>query len=152
MLVMVVFSAIGLGLSMALAVDPAVAVPTAAPASSPLSNILMIVAIIVAGLVSWAAVMGAQKLGISISVDQQALLKSAAQSGIYYAEEMAAKKYGLDALAGKGGEMLKTAMDFVTSKIPGVDQAALQKEIHAALGAAPGLGASGATGAPASTP
>jgi hypothetical protein len=137
------------GYSAALAADSAVAAPAATQASTLLPNILTIVATSMAGVLIWAAVLGAQKLGISISADQQAMLKSTAKSAIYYAEEVVAKKYGLDNLAGKGSEMLQAAITFATSKIPGVDPVELNQEIHAALGAAPGLGASGATGAPA---
>jgi len=135
----------------AFAADAVVAAPAAAPASTLLPNILMIAATIIAGVFIWVLALGAQKLGISISADQQAMLKSTAKSAIYYAEEMVAKKYGLANLAGKGSEMLQAAITFATSKIPGVDPDELNKEIHAALGAAPGLGASGATGAPATT-
>jgi len=122
-----------------------------AAATSPfqgiLTSLMQLVALVLAGLIATAAGFLLKKLRIDISSEQQNLIRQGARDAVFFAEEWAARKYGADKLTGKGAEQLAAATSFLLGKIPGLDQAAAQDAIHAALGRAPGLGASGAPSA-----
>jgi hypothetical protein len=139
--------------SLSLFLSPAVVWAADAPAvASPFQDLLtsamQLVALVLAGLIATALGYLLKKFKIEIRSDQQEMIRKGAHDAIYFAEEWAAKRYGADQVAGKGAEQLSAATNFLLAKIPGLDQVAAQQAIHAALGAAPGLGASGATGAP----
>jgi len=124
------------------------AAESANPVQDILTSVMQLVALVLAGLVIWAVKLLMARFKLQISDSQEEILRKGAKDAIYFAEEWAAKKYGADKIIGKGTEQLTAATTFLLTKIPGLDQKAAQDAIHAALGQAFGLGASGTTGTP----
>lgn len=119
---------------------------TAPAATSPvqdvLTSIMQLGALVLAGMVAWAVKLLAAKFKLSISDQQQELIRKAARDAVFYAEEYAAKKFNASGVAADGAEKLLQATAFVIGKVPGADSAEVQGAIHAVLGSIQGLGAS----------
>jgi hypothetical protein len=107
---------------------------------------MQLVALVLAGLVAWAVKLLAAKFKLTISAEQEELVRKVARDSVFYAEEWTAKKFGAADIAGQGAQKLLTATEFMLQKVPGLDPVAAQDAIHAVLGSIQGLGASKAVG------
>ena len=121
---------------------PSAVVSPSSPVQDILTSVMQIVALVLAGLIAWAVKLLAAKFKLTISAEQEELVRRVAKDSIYFAEEWAAKRFGATEAAGQGAQKLQVATTFILAKIPGLDQVAAQQAIHAALGRAVGLGAS----------
>jgi len=143
-----------LGAPLALAADTVPGLPSAvvsppSPVQDILTSIMQLVALVLAGLVAWAVKLLAAKFKLTISAEQEELVRKVARDSVFYAEEWTAKKFGAADVAGQGAQKLLTATEFMLQKLPGLDLVAAQDAIHAILGSIQGLGASKAVGAKA---
>ena len=118
------------------------------PVQDVLTALMQLAALVLAGLVAWAVKLLAAKFKITVSAEQEALVRKIAQDAVFYAEEWAAQKSDLAQKALKAGDQLNAALGYLIERIPGVDREAAQKAIHAALGRTLGLGASRGSGTP----
>lgn len=129
---------------------PTAALAAEATATSPvqdiLTSIMQLVALILAGLVAWAVKLLAAKFKLTISAEQEAMVRRAAQDAVLYAEEWGANRLKLGEKATAGSDKLTQATTFMLTKIPGLDSDAAQKAIQAALGGILGMGASKTVG------
>lgn len=117
-------------------------VSASSPIQDVLTNLMQLAALALAGLVAWAAKLVLAKFKISISAEQEAMVRKVAQDAVFYAEEWAAQKSDLAQKALKAGDQVNAALTYMITRIPGLDQKAAQEAIHAALGRTLGLGAS----------
>lgn len=122
------------------------ATPPANPVQDVLTAVMQLVALVLAGLVAWAVKLLAAKFKLTISAEQEDLVRKVARDGVYFAEEWGAKQLKLGDRAIAGSDKLAQATTFMLAKVPGLDPDAAQKAIHAVLGSVQGLGASLAVG------
>ncbi len=137
-------------MSVALLPSPVVAWAAEAVPASPVQDVLtavmQLVALVLAGLVAWAVKLLAAKFKLTLSAEQEDLVRKVARDGGYVAEEWGAKQLKLGDRAVAGSDKLAQATSFMLAKVPGLDPDAAQKAIHAVLGSLQGLGASLAVG------
>ncbi len=86
------------------------------------------------------------RLAASEALDKDALGKSIAKQAVFVAEEKSAQRVSEGGMALTGAQKLVVAATFAKDKLPEKPSAEVVADIHAALGATVGLGASGGAG------
>lgn len=112
------------------------------------TELLKLVLLVIAGLSTYLIKLFADKLKVSITVEQQAALKRIATDAVWYAEEVAAKQKAAGATGETGALKRAYAWRYIKNTAGAlVTPEVGERLIHTVLGETQGLGASRTLGA-----